>query len=64
MHKKTWVEELEESRFNIDEEADLKDEDLFEEEGPLAGFEKAADQAYDEEFLKEDAGRLDWFEDE
>jgi hypothetical protein len=59
MHKKTWLEEIEESRFDIDEEADLKDEDKYDEEGPLAGFEKAAEQAYDEDIAK-----VDWIDDE
>ncbi len=64
MHKKTWIDELEASRFDIDEEADLKDEDRYDEEGPLAGFEAAAESAYDEAFLKEDANKVDWFDDE
>lgn len=65
MHKKSWTEELKELHdIEIDEEADLQDEERFDEEGPMAAFENAADHAYDEEFLKEDANGTDWFEDE
>ncbi len=63
MQKKTWLDELEQSRVDIDADAELIAEDIYEDEGPLAGFEHAAEHAYDKEFLKEDADKADWFED-
>ncbi|MEK6849157.1 MAG: hypothetical protein AABY01_01155 [Nanoarchaeota archaeon] len=65
MHKKTWADELKEQHdLEISEDADLMDEDKFDEEGPMAAFEEAADHAYDKDFQTADKAEADWFEDE
>ncbi len=63
MSKKVWNElrdfrTWEEMTDLVNEEADLSNEE--EEEGPLAGFERAGENAYDDDFLAEKAN--DWFE--
>ena len=60
MQKKIWDEV--EDIMEINQDADLIAEEKYDDEGPLAGFEDAAEHAYDEDFLKEDANAADWFE--
>ncbi len=65
--KRSWGDEYLETHakrhVDIEEEIDDASEDRWEEEGPLSGFEDAADAAYDKEFLAEDKNGTDWFED-
>lgn len=63
--KRSWGDEFEQRRdLEINEDVEEIAEDKWDEEGALAGFEEAADHAYDEDIAREDKNKADWFDDE
>lgn len=56
--RRSWGDEYTEAHSKRFVDFDDDVEDAEEDEGPLFGFERAADHAYDEDFLAEEAGLL------